>query len=123
MDLSKIEAVMNWETPTLVIQIKSFLGLAGYCRRFIKGFSQISLPLTKLTRKNAPFVWNADYEKCFQKLKEKLISIPVLVLLDRSGPFESYCDASRRGLCCVLMQSRNVVAYASRQLKSHIISC
>ena len=66
----------------------SFLGLAGYYRRFIKEFSYISLPLTKLTRKNAPFVWTAECERSFQELKEKLTSTPVLVLPDPSGPFE-----------------------------------
>ena len=103
VDPSKIKAVMNWEKPTSVIEIRSFLGLADYYRRFRKGFSQISLPLTKLTRKNAPFVWTANYEKSFQELKEKLSSTPILVLPDPSGPFEVYCDAFGRGLGCVLM--------------------
>ena len=86
MDPSKIEAVMNWERPTSVTEIRSFWGLVGYYRRFIKGFSQISLPLTKLTRKDAPFVWTMDCEKSFQELKGKSTSTPVLVcwtLLDR----------------------------------------
>ena len=114
MDPCKIEAVMNWEEPTSMMEIRSFLGLAGYYRRFIKGFSQISLPLTKLTRKDAPFVWTMDCEKSFQELKRKLTSTPVLVLPDPNGPFEVYCDASGRGLGYILMQNRNVVAYASR---------
>ena len=113
---------MNWERPTSVMEIRSFLGLAGYYRRFIKGFSHISLPLTKLTRKDAPFVWMMDCEKSFQELKEKLTSTPVLVLPDPSGPFEVYCDAPGRDLGCVLMQHRNVVAYASRQLKPHEVN-
>ena len=66
-----------------------------------------------------PFVWIADYEKSFLELKEKLTTTPMLVLPDPSGPFEVYCEVSRRGLGCVLMQNRNVVAYASRQLKPH----
>ena len=69
-------------------KIRSFLGLAGYYWRFIKGFSQISLPLTKLNRKNATFVWTIDCEKSFQKLKKKLTSIPMPVLLDPKGAFD-----------------------------------
>ena len=122
MDPSKIEAMMNWERPTSVTKIRSFLGLVGYYHRFIKGFSQISLPLTKLTRKNAPFVWTAKCEKSFQELEEKLTSSLVLVLLNPNGPFAIYCDASGRSLGCVLMQNQNMVAYASRQLKPHEVN-
>ena len=122
VDPSKVEAVMNWERPTTVTEVRSFLGLAGYYRRFIKGFSQISLPLTKLTRKNAVFAWTEECERSFRELRQKLTSAPVLVLPDPKGAFEVYCDASGRGLGCVLMQDRNVVAYASRQLKPHEVN-
>ena len=114
VDPSKVEAVINWERPTTVTEVRSFLGLASYYRRFIKGFSQISLPLTKLTRKNAVFAWTEECERSFRDLRQKLTSAPVLVLPDPKGAFEVYCDASGRGLGCVLMQDRNVVAYASR---------
>ncbi|RDX91384.1 Retrovirus-related Pol polyprotein from transposon 17.6, partial [Mucuna pruriens] len=97
----------------------SFLGLAGYYRRFIEGFSKIALPLTDLTRKGVAFVWNSKCEHSFQTLKEKLTSAPVLVLPDLSKSFVVYCDASRMGLGGVLMQEGKVVAYASRQLKVH----
>ena len=113
---------MNQERPTLVTEIRSFLCLVGYYRRFIKRFSQISPPVAKLMRKNAPFIWTIKYERSFQELKEKLTSTPVLVLPDPSGPFEVYYDASRRGLCCVLMQHQNMMAYASRQLKHHKVN-
>ena len=122
VDPNKIEAVMNWKRPTILTEIRSFLGLAGYYHTFLKGFSQISLPLIKLTRKSAPFVWTAECEKSFQELKEKLTSTLVLVLPDLSGPFEVYYDASKRGLGCVLMQNQNIVAYASRQLKPHKVN-
>ena len=72
VDPSKVEAVMEWERPTTVTEIRSFLGLAGYYRRFIKEFSQLALPLTKLTRKDVPFVWNPECENSFAQLKEKL---------------------------------------------------
>ncbi|XP_057760623.1 uncharacterized mitochondrial protein AtMg00860-like [Arachis stenosperma] len=114
VDPSKIEAVVQWEPPTTVTEVRSFLGLAGYYRRFIKGFSQIALPLTYLTRKEVPFVWTAECDRSFKMLKEKLTTSPVLVLPDPQKPFEVYCDASHKGLGCVLMQDKNVVAYASR---------
>ncbi|MCH83668.1 retrotransposon protein, partial [Trifolium medium] len=95
------------------------LRLAGYYRRFIMRFSQIALPMTRLTRKETPFVWNEECEQSFQKLKEKLTKAPVLTIPDPTQKYEVYCDASKKGLGCVLMQQRKVVAYASRQLKSH----
>ncbi|XLS75404.1 hypothetical protein HN51_032269, partial [Arachis hypogaea] len=122
VDPTKVEAVMDWKQPTTVTEIRSFLGLAGYYRRFIKGFSQIALPMTKLTRKDTPFVWTPECEESFQTLKKKLTTAPVLVLPEPNEPFEVYCDASLKGLGCVLMQHRNVVAYASRQLRPHEVS-
>ncbi|XP_052113803.1 uncharacterized protein LOC127744949 [Arachis duranensis] len=110
---------MNWERPTSVTEIMSFLGLVGYYRRFIKGFSQLALPLTKLTRKDTPFVWSPECEESIKALKQRLTTVPVLVLPEPSEPFELYCDASLKGLGCVLMQHQNVVAYASRQLRPH----
>ncbi|XP_016203988.1 uncharacterized protein LOC107644611 [Arachis ipaensis] len=114
VDPAKVEAVMDWGQPTSVTEIRSFLGLVGYYRRFIKGFSQLALPLTKLTRKDAPFVWTPECKETFQALKQRLTTAPVLVLPELSEPFEVYYDASLKGLGCVLMQHRNVVAYASR---------
>ncbi|XP_057744777.1 uncharacterized mitochondrial protein AtMg00860-like [Arachis stenosperma] len=119
MDPAKMEAVMNWERPTSVTEIRSFLGLAGYYRRFIKGFSQLALPITKLTRKDTLFIWTPECEESFQALKHRLTTAPVLVLPEPSEPFEVYCDASLKGLGCILMQHQNVVAYASRQLRPH----
>jgi len=100
-------------------EIQSFVGLAGYYRRFIEGFSKIVAPLTHLTRKDQPFAWTDRCEESFRELKQRLMSAPVLVIPDVSKPFEVYCDASHQGLGCVLMQKRKVVAYASRQLKVH----
>ena len=100
-------------------EIRSFVGLAGYYRRFIKGFSQISRPLTNLTKKGRPFQWTDKCEAAFQELKTRLTSAPVLTLPDPSQPYELYTDASLMGLGCVLMQDGRVIAYASRQLKKH----
>ncbi|GAU51374.1 hypothetical protein TSUD_413070 [Trifolium subterraneum] len=119
VDPSKVEAVLNWERPRTVSEVRSFLGLAGYYRRFILGFSEIALPLTRLTRKGAAFVWNELCENSFNLLKQKLTSAPVLVIPDPDKKYVVYCDASNKGLGCVLMQEGAVVAYASRQLKPH----
>ncbi|GKA89814.1 putative reverse transcriptase domain-containing protein [Tanacetum coccineum] len=93
--------------------------LAGYYRRFIKGFSKIAKPMTKLTQKNVKFDWSEKAEAAFQLLKQKLCSAPILALPEGSENFMVYCDASRKGLGAVLMQREKVIAYASRQLKIH----
>ncbi|GKA71916.1 putative reverse transcriptase domain-containing protein [Tanacetum coccineum] len=94
-------------------------GLAGYYRRFIKNFSRIAQPLTLLTQKDKKFDWGEEQEKDFQTLKDALCSALMLTLPDRSDDFMVYCDASRQGLRCVLMQGSKVISYASRQLKVH----
>ncbi|TYK21801.1 pol protein [Cucumis melo var. makuwa] len=119
VDPAKIEVVTNWPRPSMVSKIRSFLGLAGYYRRFVEDFSRIASPLTQLTRKGTPFVWSPACESSFQELKQKLVSAPVLTVPDGSESFVIYSDASKKGLGCVLMQQGRVVAYASRQLKSH----
>ncbi|MCO6516618.1 MAG: hypothetical protein J6586_09040, partial [Snodgrassella sp.] len=119
VDPQKIAAVENWEQPRTVSEVRSFLGLAGYYRRFVQDFSVIALPLTKLTRKDVRFEWDDSCERSFQQLKHCLTHAPVLALPDDSGNFEIYSDASLNGLGCVLMQHGRVIAYASRQLKSH----
>ncbi|KAL0560443.1 hypothetical protein IC582_000848 [Cucumis melo] len=119
VDPAKIEAVTGWTRPSTVSEVRSFLGLAGYYRRFVENFSRIATPLTQLTRKGAPFVWSKACEDNFQNLKQKLVTAPVLTVPDGSGSFVIYSDASKKGLGCVLMQQGKVVAYASRQLKNH----
>ncbi|XP_035834062.1 uncharacterized protein LOC110881072 [Helianthus annuus] len=119
VDPSKIEAVMKWVSPKTPTEVRSFLGLAGYYRRFIQDFSKIALPLTKLTRKKVKFVWGEDQEDAFHVLKEKLSSSPVLTLPEGTEDLVVYSDASHQGLGCVLMQRGKVIAYASRQLKPH----
>ena len=109
----------NWGQPTTVTEVRSFLGLAGYYRRFIEGFSKIVGPLHCLTRKGVKFEWTDRCEGSFQTLKEKLTSALVLTLPEGNEGFEVYSDASYQGLGCVLMQHKRVVAYASRQLKKH----
>ncbi|CAA0817348.1 Uncharacterized mitochondrial protein AtMg00860, partial [Striga hermonthica] len=99
--------------------VRSFLGLAGYYRRFIEGFSKIAQPLTNLTKKVVRFDWSPQCEESFQELKRRLATAPVLSIPDPTLEFTIYSDASKMGLGCVFMQQGKVVAYASRQLKPH----
>ena len=115
VDPSKVDAVLRWETTNSVTEIRSFLGLDGYYRRFIEGFSKLALPLTKLTCKGAAFVWDVKCEESFTELKKRLTSAPIFTLPNPGEPFVVYCDASKMGLGGVLMQNGKVVAYASRQ--------
>ncbi|GKB59289.1 putative reverse transcriptase domain-containing protein [Tanacetum coccineum] len=119
VDPSKIEAVKNWKAPRTLSKVHSFLGLAGYYRRFIKNFSKIAKSLTILTQKCKTFDWGEEQELAFQTLKDKLCNAPVLALPDRPEDFVVYYDASGIGLGYVLMQRGKVIAYASRQLKIH----
>ena len=118
-DQQTVEAVLDWKRPSTVKEIRSFLGLAGYYRRFVEGFSRIVGPLSKLTRKDVRFVWTDECEQSFQELKKRLVSAPILTLPVSGQGFIIYSDASRKGLGCVLMQNDKVVAYASRQLKPY----
>ncbi|KAD3639978.1 hypothetical protein E3N88_29201 [Mikania micrantha] len=122
MDPSKIEAITKWPRPTSATEVRSFLGLAGYYRRFVEGFSIIALPLTQLLRKGVKFSWNDDREKSFEELKKRLVSAPILTLPSGSCGYQIYSDASKKGLGCVLMQHGKVIAYASRQLKPYEVN-
>jgi hypothetical protein len=119
VDPSKVEAVSKWRQPSNVSEVRSFLGMAGYYRRFIKGFSNIARPMTELLKKDHKFVWTPKCEGSFQIIKEKLTTALVLTLPDIHQDFVVFCDASRQGLGCVLMQNEKVIAYASRLLKPH----
>uniref|UniRef100_A0A2N9GJY8 RNA-directed DNA polymerase n=1 Tax=Fagus sylvatica TaxID=28930 RepID=A0A2N9GJY8_FAGSY len=119
VDPKKVEAVVEWNRPNNVTEIRSFLGLAGYYRRFVEGFSHLAMPLTRLTQKGVKFEWSEECEQSFQELKRRLVSAPILTIPDGSGGLIIYSDASKKGLGCVLMQHGRVVAYASRQLKPY----
>nr|GEV96623.1 putative reverse transcriptase domain-containing protein [Tanacetum cinerariifolium] len=119
MDPAKIKAIKNWATPITPTEVRQFLGLAGYYRRFIKGFSLISKPLTKLTQKNKKFKWETEAEEAFQTLKQKLRCAPILALPEGSEDFVVYCDESLRGFGAVLMQREKVITYAYQQLRTH----
>jgi hypothetical protein len=119
IDPDKVQEVMNLKLPMTVRQIQSFLGLAGYYRRFIPDFSRIAKPITELLKKEAKFVWSQKCEDAFHALRQHLTTSPVLAQPDSSKPFDVYCDASSTGLGCVLMQDNRVIAYASRALMPH----
>nr|CAH66282.1 OSIGBa0116O04.4 [Oryza sativa] len=119
VDPGNVESVLSWKQPKTVSEIRSFLGLAGYYRRFIENFSKIARPMTRLLQKEVKYKWTEDCERSFQELKKRLVTAPVLILPDSRKGFQVYCDASRLGLGCVLMQEGKVVAYASRQLRPH----
>ena len=119
VDPTNIKTVVKWERPQTVTEVRSFLGLAGYYRHFVEGFSKMVSPLTQLTRKDQPFSWTDKCEVCFEYMKMRLTTAPILAIPYTTKMFEVYCDASYQGLGCVLMQEKRPVAYASRQLKVH----
>nr|GEY38906.1 putative reverse transcriptase domain-containing protein [Tanacetum cinerariifolium] len=116
-DPAKIESIKDWASPKTPMEIRQFLGLVGYYRRFIEGFSKIAKSMTKLTQKGIKFDWGEKEENAFQLIKQKLCSALILALPEGSKDFVVYCDASHKGLGAVLMQREKVITYASRQLK------
>ena len=119
MDPKKVAMILDWKAPKDVRGIKSSIGMAGYYRCFIEGFSKIARPMTSLLANKVEFKWTPECQESFETLKKKLTTTSVLILPDVHKPFLVYCDASYTGLGCVLMQEGRVVAYSSRQLKIH----
>jgi hypothetical protein len=114
IDPVKVSEILNWKQPKDVSKIRSFLGIAGYYRRFIEGFSKLVKLLASPLEKGKYFKWDEACQKCFKELKERLTTAPVLVMPDIHKGFDIYGDASHLGLGCVLMQEGKVIAYASR---------
>ncbi|KAG8474498.1 hypothetical protein CXB51_031158 [Gossypium anomalum] len=119
VDSKKIEEIVQWKALRNVFEVRSFLGLDGYYRRFVNGFSKIALLMTKLLQKNVPFIWDDQCQRSFEILKQMLIEAPVLTLPETRKDFIVYSDASLSGLGCVSMQDEKVIAYASHQLKPY----
>jgi hypothetical protein len=119
VDPSKVQEVMDWKPPKSVHQIRSFLGLAGYYRRFIPNFSKIAKPMTELSKKGVKFVWSEACDKPFHTLREHITSATVLTQPNMTKPFEVFCDASGTDLGCMLMQENRVIAYASGAFRPH----
>ena len=122
VDKAKVEAIQGWPVPTTVTQVRSFLGLAGFYRRFVKDFSTIAAPLNELTKKGVPFSWGKAQEHAFHVLKDKLTHAPLLQLPDFNKTFELECDASGIGLGGVLLQEGKPVAYFSEKLSGPILN-
>ena len=122
-DPGKIESIQTWPVPSNATEVRSFLGLAGYYRKFIPNFSTIASPLTSLTRKRTKFCWTPIHQTAFNKLKELLTTAPILAYPDNNAKFILDTDASSCGLGAVLSQVQNgeekVIAYASRTLNKH----
>jgi hypothetical protein len=114
---SEVKDILEWKPPTTVHQVRSFLGLTGYYRRFIPDFSKLVKPITSLLKNDTKFNWTLECNEAFEQLKVLLTTAPVLAQLDIEKPFDVYCDASGSGLGCVLMQEGRGIAYASRQLR------
>jgi hypothetical protein len=117
VDPSKVKEVLEWKPPTTVSEVRSFLGLAGYYRRFILNFSKIMKPITELLKKGNKYVWSEACDEAFKHLKKLFTTSPMLALPDTTKTFDVYCDASGTGLGGVLMQEGRVISYSSRQLR------
>lgn len=120
-DPEKVQAVKNFPRPKKVVDVQSFIGLANYYRKFVRGFADIARPLTLLTRKNTRFIWTDEQEIAFQTLKEALIKAPVLRHFEENLPIEIHVDASNYGIGAIILQSHPdgntyPIAYASRRL-------
>jgi hypothetical protein len=113
------EAIMEWPPPKNFMKVCSFMGLAGYYRRFVEGFSKITNPITKLQKRNKEFVWTKKCLEEFQRLKELLTTTPMLKVLDMDTNFFVWTDTSKEGLGGVLMQDGRVISYISRKMSSN----
>jgi hypothetical protein len=116
VDPSKVQKVLDWKSPKSVTQIRSFLRLVGYYRRFIPNLSKIAKTMTQLLEKEVKFKWSPQCKEAFLTLKKLITTAPVLAQPDVEKPFDVYCDASGTGIGGVLMQDSCAIAYASRQL-------
>jgi hypothetical protein len=114
-----VKEVLDWKSPTTVSEVRSFLGLASYYRRFILNFSKITKPVIELLKKENKYVWSDACDEAFKYLKKLLTTSPVLAQPDTTKPFDVYCDTFGTSLGGVLVQEGQVISYSSRQLRRH----
>jgi hypothetical protein len=122
VDPDNIRSIMEWPIPKDVSDIKSFMCLAGYYRRFIKGFSKIVCPITALQKKGVKFTWTSECEERFQALKYPMTHTPMLKIADPDNDFLVCTDACKEGLRGVLMQEGHIICYESIKLNEHQIN-
>ena len=118
VDLEKIKAIIEWPRPKNLTELRGFIGICTYYRKFVKGFSQLTSPLTDLTKKYY-FQWHEGAEKYFQRMKEVISNCPILALHDFSKPFVRECDALGEGIGAILKQGQHPIAFESRKIHTH----
>ena len=116
--MENIKAILEWPSPENITELRGFIGICTYYRKFVKGFSKLTSPLTDLTKKDA-FKWDEEAKKEFQKMKEVMSSCPILALPDFSNPFVVECDASGGGIGVVLKQGQHPIAFERIKLQNH----
>jgi hypothetical protein len=122
VDEAKIKAIKSWPIPATLTQLRNFLGLAGFYRRFVRHFGTIAAPLNDLTKKGVPFYWGAAQEHSFNTLIDKLTHAPLLQLPDFSKTFELECDANGIRIGGMLLQEGKPIAYFSEKLSGHSLN-
>jgi hypothetical protein len=123
MDPAKVQSIMECPASTNIPEVRRFMGLVGYYRWFVEGFSKIPNLITKLQKKNKKFVWTEKCAEAFQRLKELLITTSILKVPDMDADFLVCTNTAKEGLGGILMQDNRVIAYISRKLRRHEENC